>query len=300
MTLFIKKILSFFLLIAFTVLSVSFLFNSYINKKTQFSLSKNVTNIIFGHSHPEVAFNDSLISNFQNLAQSGESYFYTFLKAKQVFKNNPQIENVFIEFSNIDVTRVRDKEIWSDKYINWRYPNYAAWMRLSEQTLLFTKNPKSVVKVIPKTLKKQWERIIEKQFNYVSTTSGYLYVNESKLDSLIQSNYHLQNPDPDYFKKSNENLYYLNKLIDLCLEYDKNVYFVRSPIFKNSFYMWNESLFQEIRNKQFPNIPFLDYVNYQVPNSYFRDLHHLNFMGAADFSRQFNEWLQNKKPKNNP
>jgi len=80
MTLFIKKILSFFLLIAFTVLSVSFLFNSYINKKTQFSLSKNVTNIIFGHSHPEVAFNDSLISNFQNLAQSGESYFYTFLK----------------------------------------------------------------------------------------------------------------------------------------------------------------------------------------------------------------------------
>lgn len=300
MKIFIKKIVSFFLFIAFIVLGISFIFNSYIINRTQFPLNKNTSNVIFGHSHSEVAFNDSLISNFQNLAQSGESYFYTYLKAKQVFKYNPQIENVFIEFSNIDVTRVRDKEIWSDKYINWRYPNYAAWMEFSEQALLLTKNPKSVVKTLPKTFKKQWKRITEKQFNYVSTTSGYLYIKESKLDSLIQSNYHLQNPNKEYFKKSNQNLYYLNKLIDLCVEYNKQVYLIRSPIYKNSFYRLNETLFQEVKEEQFSEIPFLDYGNYQVPNTYFRDLHHLNFKGAKVLSKQFNTWLQNKESKNSP
>ncbi|WP_347372870.1 hypothetical protein [Aequorivita sp. Q41] len=292
MKLFLSKIIQFLLLIIVTVVSVSTLLNTHLNNKTQFALNKNVESIVFGHSHPETAFNDSLIVNFKNLAQSGESYFYTFIKAKQVFKHNPQIKNVFIEFSNIDVTQIRDEEIWNEKYINWRYPTYASWMNISEQAYLLAKNPKIVIATLPKTYKNQIERIRSNRFNYIKSTGGYLYLTESKLDSLIAVNYNKQEPENKYFIKSVANLYYLEKLIALCYENNKQVYFVRSPLYKDSFYRVNEELFQEIKKEMFPKIKFLDYVDFDIPNSYFRDLHHLNYKGAIQFSNMFNSKLQ--------
>jgi hypothetical protein len=73
--------------------------------KAQFTLETPVENVIFGHSHPECAYNDSLIGNFKNLAQSRQSYFYSFSKIKNVHKQNPQIKNIFIEFTNNQITQ---------------------------------------------------------------------------------------------------------------------------------------------------------------------------------------------------
>lgn len=297
MKLFLKKTIQFIVIIGISILSVSVTLNMYLNKKARFALDKNITSVVFGHSHPETAFNDSLIVNFKNLAQSGESYFYTYIKAKQVFKNNPQIENVFIEFSNIDVAKVRDKQIWSDKYINWRYPIYASWMNISENAFLLYKNPKSLIATLPKTYKKQVERIKTKHHNYINSTSGYLYITESKLDSLLNTNYPKEKPEDLYLTKSTDNLDYLKKLISLCYKESKQVYFVRSPLYKDSFYRANETLFQEIKKEVFPEITLLDYANLDVPNDHFRDLHHLNYKGAKKFSIIFNQWLQQKTGK---
>jgi len=295
MNLFLKKTTKFLIILCFSAVSISLLLNSYLNKKSKFSLNNNVKSVVFGHSHPETAFNDSLIVDFKNLAQSGESYFYTYIKAKQVFKNNPQIENVFIEFSNIDITKIRDEEIWNDKYINWRYPTYATWMNLQEHFFLLLKNPKSLIATLPKTYKKQVKRIKTKHFNYTKSTSGYLYINESKLDSLLQNRANTIQPEPNFFKESSHNLMYLKKLVALCQQHNKSVYFVRSPIYHESFYKWNELLFKEVKEKHFSKIELLDYVDLKLPINHFRDLHHLNYKGAKIFSQNFNNWLLNKK-----
>lgn len=291
---FIIKTGLFLFVVCSIIIGVSFSLNVYLRTKSVFIIDKKINSVVFGHSHPEMAFNDSLINNFKNLAQAGESYFYTYIKARQVFKNNPQIKNVFIEFSNIDITKIRDEQIWSDKYINWRYPTYSEWMSIQEHCFLLYKNPKSLIATLPKTYKKQIKRIQTKNYNLVNTTSGYLYITDSKVDSLLQKNAHLEAPDPKYFEKSSYNLFYLKKIVTLCIQNNKNVYFVRSPLYKNSFYRWNEKLYKKVKNEQFPEIELLDFVNYKVPNEYFRDLHHLNYKGAKVFSEMFNEWLSQK------
>ena len=279
-----------FLCLLFISLAISSIsINSYIENKIYFKLNKNIKSVVFGHSHPETAFNDSLISDFKNLAQSGESYFYTYLKAKLVLNQNPQIKNVFIEFTNIDVTQIRDHEIWSDKYINWRYPTYAPLMSAKEWLLLVTKNPKAIGKTLPKTFKKQLSRIQSNHYNYCPVTSGYLYINESKLDSLLQANANKDIPDKEYYKESVYNLRYLEKLVSLCKEKNLNIYFVRSPLYKKSFYLSNNDLYTRIKNDNFPEIKLLDFNDFSLLNNEYRDLHHLNYKGAKKFSSWFDK-----------
>ena len=74
--------------------------NNYIEKKSSFKISDNIKYVVFGHSHSECTFNDALISNFKNLSEPGEAYFYTYQKLKNVIHDNPAIESVFVEFTN--------------------------------------------------------------------------------------------------------------------------------------------------------------------------------------------------------
>ena len=68
-----------------SLIFVAFILTSLlIDRNAKFSFKTPVKNVIFGHSHSECAYNDSLINNFKNLSQSRESYFYTFQKIKKV------------------------------------------------------------------------------------------------------------------------------------------------------------------------------------------------------------------------
>ncbi len=93
-----------------------------INEYAEFKLPDNPKYIVLGHSHPECAFNDSLIQNFKNLSQSGESYFYTYFKCKKILETNASIKVVFIEFTNNQLDETMNDWIWKDKYLKYRFP----------------------------------------------------------------------------------------------------------------------------------------------------------------------------------
>ncbi len=109
-----------------------FITSRYISLRADFKLKTKPKYIVLGHSHPETAFNDSLISDVFNLAQSGESYFYTFQKVKEVLNQNKSITTIFIEFTNNQINKEMDNWIWGDKYINNRYPLYSSFMNLED------------------------------------------------------------------------------------------------------------------------------------------------------------------------
>jgi hypothetical protein len=73
-----RKFLIQIFLFSFSLLSVFLLViiisNKVIDSKNIFKLTNNINYLILGHSHPECDFNDSLIDNTKNLAQSGELY----------------------------------------------------------------------------------------------------------------------------------------------------------------------------------------------------------------------------------
>lgn len=273
------------------VVLISKALNAYIVKKVDFKLNTTIKSVVFGHSQPETAFNDSLINNFKNLAESGESYFYTYIKLKHVLNQNPQIETVFIEYTNVDVPRGKDSSIWSDKYINWRYPIYSPLMNVQERFFLQFKNPKAVINVLPKTFKKQMISIQTNNYNN-SIIRGYKYLGESKLDSLLAAKVHLKKKEADYYEASEYNLKYLRDMISFCKKKKLNVFLVRSPMYQDSYYLSNDELLYKIKDKDFSDIKFLDFANFTLTNNEYRDLNHINNLGAKKFSLWFNKRLE--------
>ena len=109
---FIIKILVFSLMSLILLSGVIIASNILINKDSNFSFDKKINRIVLGHSHPEGAFNDSLISNTKNFARGGEHYFYTYLKAKTIIESNPHIKVVFLELTNNQIST--DMAMWID------------------------------------------------------------------------------------------------------------------------------------------------------------------------------------------
>lgn len=124
------------------LLTTSLIFsNLIIDKNFNYKLDSNIKCLILGHSHTEGAFNDSLISNAKNLARGGEHYFYTYVKARKMIEANPQINTIFLELTNNQVSE--DMLCWikdSEKNVVF-IPNYATSMQFDDNKYLIKKDP---------------------------------------------------------------------------------------------------------------------------------------------------------------
>ncbi len=269
--------------------------SKYISLKADFKLKSNPQYIVLGHSHPECAFNDSLISNLSNLAQSGESYFYTFQKVKEVLKQNKSITTIFIEFTNNQITSASDNYIWEDKYISNRYPIYSSFMGIEDNNLLLNNNYSGFYNAFSISSKNKFLRILKNDFNYTKEIGGYRYLIRDKTDSLLNN---LDNPsDPnrnlkDIHKISKFNILYLHKIMDLINKHNIRFVLIRSPLHERYSGYFNETVYQEILKNKFKNVEYLDLSKFSLRNDEFGDLAHLNYRGARKFSLWFDSLIK--------
>ncbi|WP_346881207.1 hypothetical protein [uncultured Algibacter sp.] len=282
-----------FITISISLICVSFIFTNFlINKNAKFKLGK-VNNVIFGHSHSECAFNDSLINNFKNLSQSRQSYFYSYQKIKKVLLQNNDIENVFIEFTNNQINEVMNEWIWDDLSISSR-SIYLPFLDKTDVNLLLNKNSKSFITGSSKSFRNNLINLLLFDYNYTDKMGGYHWLNRFKTDSLITT---LVKDTLVFHEKkhplSNKNIEYLEKIVTFCKDKNVNIYFVRSPqhIYTNA--RKNEKIFIKIKNEKFKNIILLDFNDFPLDNNEFGDFEHLNYRGAKKFSLWFDELLKN-------
>jgi len=276
-----------FILVLLTILAAFLLLQRYCGN---FKVNENSSILIVGHSHPECAFNDSLIGGVKNYAASGESYFYTYFKTKKIIEENPEMTTVLIEFSNNQIRVAKDDWIWNEEYILNRLPKYGAYMDFEAYRLLFTKNPKGLMNAMPGLFKYSLNQAFG-GYKIQEDIGGYLYLERNKTDSLVASIN--QNPDPENSSNaiSAYNLKYLQKLIDYLTSLNKRVFLIRSPLHDLYEGYSNEEQFQELRKTDFSGIEFLDFSKFALENSEFGDLEHLNYKGARKFSLWFNQLL---------
>jgi len=262
-----------------------------IQKNADFKLKPNTKYLLLGHSHPECAFNDTLINNFKNLAQSGESYFYTLFKAKKTLEQNPSIETVFIEFTNEQINKSIDINIWDDKYINWRYPQYSPFMNFTDKMVLVENNLSGYLNATSLSFKNNFGRVLKQDFSYPESIGGYLYLKRNKTDSLLKTQKvkTIKETKPQI---SEVNLNYLSKLIRLCKAQGKNVFLIRSPQHKKYAGYSNENTYQNLRKSRYTSIGYLDFSKFPLHNSQFGDLEHLNHKGATIFSNWFAQLIK--------
>ncbi len=287
---FIKQLFLFASIVFVAILIIDFATNSIINSHVVVKLKPNTKHIIIGHSHPECAYNDSLISNFQNMASSGECYFYNYQKLKKVIEQNPQLETVWLEYTNNSISKGMNDWIWEDKFINQKYPIYSAFLSNNEKLFLASKNMKSFLGASSLSVKKKIEQVLLKQYNISNSIGGYTYLNRSKTDSLINVKNSIQNAYPKLDSSiSEKNVEYLLKIISLCKNAHKKIILVRSP--QNSYYEGynNELAYKNILNNQLKNVTYVDFSKFPLQNNEYADLEHLNAIGASKFSNWFNK-----------
>ena len=286
------KLIVFFSATLFTFIFLLIKISDYVvEKNADYKLNTNVKYLVFGHSHPECAFNDSLIMNFKNVSESGESYFYTYFKAKEIIKQNPSIERVFIEFTNNQITESMNEWIWGETHMSIRYPKYSPFMNFTDKMVLAKNNLSGYFNSTSVSLKKNTSRVLTKNFNFSNSIGGYRYLERDKTDSLI-SIMKLNTFEEKNIPLSDINLRYLLKLVKFCEDQGKTVTLIRSPQHEKYAGFSNENTYQEIRNNLFSSIEYLDFSKFPLNNSEYGDLEHLNYKGAKEFSIWFNNLLK--------
>ncbi len=290
---FLQKILLFIICLYSVIVCVILLTNYQIKKHANFKLKSNINKIIIGNSQPECAYNDSLINNFKNLASSGETYFYNYQKLKPLLEQNPQIDTVFIEFSNANILIREDQKIWSNKYITHQLPKYFPFVSLKDQSVLATNNPIGYQKALLMSLKTNLNRLWKNNYSYKDSIGGYWYLKRHKINAILDTLKLSKTNEITLNKKqlSTVDLEYLHKIIALCKEHHIVPYLIRSPFhpyFNGSRY---ETDYQQILNSQFKSIPFIDFKSYPLKSEEYADLQHLNFKGSLKYSNWFNDYI---------
>jgi hypothetical protein len=152
---FYEQVVTFALL--FIVIVCSGLLINYllINKSSYFKLSKNIHTLILGHSHPECAYNDSLIPNVKNMGLTGQAYLYTYSTAKKILSENKEVKTILIEFEPGQIDTVMNSWTWDDEHISESFAKYSPILNYPEFRLLWQKNSRGILDFFPRTFIKR-------------------------------------------------------------------------------------------------------------------------------------------------
>lgn len=267
--------------------------NVFINKDSNFSIDKKIKYIVLGHSHPEGAFNDSLISNTKNFARGGEHYFYTYLKAKKLIESNSNIEVIFLELTNNQISL--DMESWikdSQKNIV-NIPIYAPVMDEEDHYFISRKNPYAYFKSQEVVIKNNLNFILYNKNNILLQRDwGGFYGNpRQRVDSIISSNKENLKSRKSKIEVSNTCIDFIDKIEAVCKKKDVKLFLVRSPQHSKYPFNQNDKILQEIIQTRYPKLYFLDFNDFYLLNEEYSDLEHLNYKGAKKFSLFFNSLL---------
>jgi len=303
---FIKKFLLFCSIPFFSTVLLFFSITTIVRNGEYFSLDKSVKNLIIGHSHPQFAFNDSLISNTRNLSEGGTNYFYVSYRIEKILHENPQIENIFIDLSNNLFYETYNENIYATSHLPAKYAYTASFISINDNIYLASKNFNAYIKGVFKTIYVNGAFLLQKKKNYIDWDElGYGWgkyrfksdtLNILAIDTLDKEDYKKQTEGITFFENpaiSINSIKYLNRVIEKCRTFNVNIYLIRVPIHKDIFMLKNEIEFRKVINNKYRKYEFLDFKDFPLKKSDFVDFGHLNYKGAKKFSIFFNNLLNN-------
>lgn len=291
---FIKRIFVFSLLTFIMLIGIIVSSNILINKDSNFSIDKNYAHIVLGHSHPEEAFNDSVIQKTKNFARGGEHYFYTYLKAKKIIESNPNVKVVFLELTNNQISTDMTKWIEDTQKNLVNIPNFAPVMTFEDHSFLIKQNPWSCFKSQEMVIKNNLNFLLYRKKNILDQRDwGGFYANpRQKVDSIIKSNEKQKKLNSTKIVVDTTNLPFVDKIASICKKRGIQLFLIRSPQHPKYIYCENEEQLQKILKTRYSQLFYLDFENFYLLNDDYADLEHLNYKGAKKFSLFFDALLK--------
>ena len=291
---FILRILFHLVFTLIAVLLLIYTTEKTIRNKADFEIPGSPEYLVVGHSHPEYLFNDSIIDNLKNFGHSGETYFYTYLKLKQLINQNKRVKFVLVEFTNGNIEKDMDHQIWDDSHIGFRYPLYAPFMDLNDKQLLLSNNISGFINSNSVSLRDGLtNRIRKNSYHFLPDIGGYAPVTYNKTDSLVYAVTKNKSRKGKAIISEN-NLAYLSKIVQFLKSRGIKVIFVRSPQHPLYPVRNNELVYQEYRKTKFSDIDFWDFNNFPLDADEYADLEHVNYKGSIKFSNWFRTMMLQK------
>jgi hypothetical protein len=282
---------AFFISLFLSIILACFLIaGSVVVKRADFKINESTKRIVVGHSHPECAYNDSIINAFKNLAISGESYYYTFPKVKNIIKQNPQIETVFIEFTNNQITKNVEEWIWGDKYLSYYFAIYSPFIPIHDLLVVLKNRPKEFLANLPVVMKDILKKCF-KHVHYPSEYGGYKQLTgtlEEYVSEPIKKNEDFVVIDNE---KSTLQVNYLTSIISFLNKNNIDVILIRTPQHHTYQGYENDSIYHAILNQNFSKCQYIDLSTFPLEQIHFRDSEHLNELGAQVVSHWLNTLL---------
>ncbi|MCK0132629.1 hypothetical protein MWU59_14065 [Flavobacteriaceae bacterium F08102] len=244
-------------------------------------MKKNINTLILGDSHTKYALNDNILNDTYNLSQNADSYFDSYLKLKQVDKINPQLDTVFLSFSQHNIHKcIENRWLLNPAHLRDRLKLYTPFLGAEECLFLLEKRPEEFIT----GLFNQIQYPINFLFNNDDLFGGYDELEHNILKQEIENQ--KKNGIRQEYKSFNDaplELKYLKKIVKYCNENNITLILINPPLHK-SLQNKQDGLYKFYK-KNFSNIPFLDFSKIAMKDSCFGDMVHLNPSGSKYFSK---------------
>jgi len=301
---FLIKLILFLLIIAAFITGLVVVSDRAIKQRKDvlLKLSNEIDIVFAGNSTVECAVDDNIISGAANIAQSGEAYLYSYCKIKALIEVNEQIKTVFLGFSYADLLMEKeDSWLFNDEFIIEKVQYYNYLLDAPERDLLISKNPKAYFLGLTKSVFNSLISIL-KSYNQtasdhkLSNFGGYKYLVRDRLEA---------DPGVDYkneiaIEKSYQQEKYLKMISELCHDHSIKLVLFNTPKHKSYYENVDEDILEiwSDTRTSLERDSLLDLSAYEMPDSCFGDLSHLNYRGARMFSQYLNEILNPNQKEN--
>lgn len=253
---------------------------------TSFEIPANKTVLVMGDSKVECAVNDEILDPVYNFSQSGTAYFYTYLKARKMVNDNPQIDTLVVGYSYADLSQARDEWFKGEKYIKGKFREHFFLMNFNDLYAIFISNPLDVISsLFPIRL------ITPSSDQNLERWGGYLYLERDKLhEAMIRNDENQADLILGYSQYQEE---YLLKIYELAMDHDLNFILLTTPIHP----LLEERLdgykdhYAEFVEEKLPNALVINHSSLTIPEDGYGDLGHLNHQGARIYSKYLSDQL---------
>lgn len=255
---FLKRISIFSLTFSLVLATVTLVLFGYVDHKASFKLEREKRYVVFGHSHPECAINDPLITSLKNYASASENFFYTFTKIERLLAQNPSVDTILVEFSNNHLAINADENIDSDNALINKFAPLAPLAGIGHHRYLFTRNSSGYLQALSLSYRNQFRQIALGDFNYLQF-GGYKSLDRILPDSIIRNG--VKGDLAKYSSKAyvSETLERLKQIVAYCKAQNKTIILIRSPQHAKFYGRTNEKDFQRVRKQHFPDLEYLDF-----------------------------------------
>lgn len=248
--------------------------------------------VFIGDSRVETGLNDRLDNKTFNVAQSAESYLYSYIKLRKLLPLNKGIKRVVLGFSDLNLHVHMDDWYYKDQPLQFKVSNFLFLMRPDEVLLLARNNFSATVLGIIDYPKFKFDVFKNMKPGDKINTLGVgrfepQYGVQLKVGNLVEAKTMM---DDQHFRLSLPQVKFLDKIAQLCKQQGVELILLSTPLHKS--YQTGSRHSQVFWKEHYPNLRYLDFTTYQLSDSLYVDFEHLNDKGAEHFTRIVLDSLQ--------